>query len=93
MHNLSKANGFPNARKIQGKGKRYKDMTIKVRDILESKLVDDDTKVYLRFWNGDNFTFLVGCSSSYSILKNEDRVISSFIWQTDGCLYIDIDND
>lgn len=27
MHNLSKANGFPNVRKIQREGKRYKSMT------------------------------------------------------------------
>ena len=93
MHNPKKQTVFRTFGKLTGKGKGYKDMAIKVKDILESKLVDADTKVYLRFWNGDNCTFVVGRFNDHSILKHYDLIIFSFVWQTDGCLYIDIDND
>lgn len=69
MHNLSKANGFPNVRKTQREGKRYKSMTkIEILNdlrscIKECSLKEDD------FFDSAVFYYLAGLYPDLSILR------------------------
>lgn len=68
---------------------------MKVKDITrDSKLVGDDTWVVLRFWRGDS----ISCTASgywfqHSVMEHIEFEVSSFTWQDDKKVFIDIDKD
>lgn len=67
---------------------------MKVNDIIRNnQLVTDDTRVILRFWDGDNVSSVGGSWFETCISMHYDRDVVSFIWQDDKKVFIDIDKD